>query len=426
MSEYNDYLEALKSLYTSIDQADHARAASERSRRDELAQFEKSQQQATEKIQAQIHSLASEYIAVVKKVNAVSGSDLKLPERVRPVVDARPTNEALRQQHVAIRSLEEGIRAFEAAKKSEAASMNAAASALAARRAALAQSQTKQEPESVPRSGPAPIALAEKKGRWARLLDSLRRLFSGRSSEAREKRPAPAPKRSSAPLRQATERGFMSGYEPQALKDIVLTSTPLMFGTPGSGLSDSGFDDTAVKLGQRGEENFAKALSKSGLLPRFATFWSIHMLSKDTYSKEQSDVDCAIVTGHTIWLVDLKYYVGGNVAYEARGNDELVCIDVPTGQRIGNPRRMTKNMKMAIDRFQSRYQNYHRTFRLEARVVFIPTNSGVGRINGVRWPGGIPAVTLPDFLDELRAEPPFIETLDSDLVKRTFQGLVKI
>ena len=39
--------------------------------------------------------------------------------------------------------------------------------------------------------------------------------------------------------------------------------------------------------------------------------------------------------------------------------------------------------------------------------------------------GDIPAVMLPDFLAELQSQPSFVESLDSDLVRRTFQGLLK-
>ncbi len=85
---------------------------------------------------------------------------------------------------------------------------------------------------------------------------------------------------------------------------------------------------------------------------------------------------------------------------------------------------MSKNMQMAVERFRSRYKNYG-SFGLQARVVLVPTNSGVGRIDGVKWPGDIPAVMLPDFLAELQSQPSFVESLDSDLVRRTFQGLLK-
>ena len=63
-------------------------------------------------------------------------------------------------------------------------------------------------------------------------------------------------------ISRATHNGKMTGFEPQKLKNYKLYQHELMFGEPGKGLNKSGFDESAVNLGQEGEINFAKALQK--------------------------------------------------------------------------------------------------------------------------------------------------------------------
>lgn len=391
MSSYDDYIAALAALGATIVEADHAGAQASREHSAAGAAAERVHEAETAELQQQALRAAREYATMVARVKRAEGIGIEPPARVRPAASGESVHAALDRQHAAAAALERALAAHETARQTALSSPS---------------------PPAVPEP-PAP-------GWFARLLAALRRLFksSGRPKSLVDGSTG------SQPLTQATERGMMSGYEPEALKGIKIPDLPLLYGEPGAGLSDSGFSDRAVKLGQKGERNFARALVKAGLIERFATFWSIHMLSKDTYGKEESDLDCAVVTGNTIWLIDLKYYTGGNVVYRQQGENELVCWDVPTGRQIGGVRSMTRNMKMAVERFGSRYSNY-KSLRVEARVVFVPTAAGVARIEGVRWPGGIPAVTLPEFLTELAGELPFHETVESDLVRRTFQALVK-
>lgn len=222
---------------------------------------------------------------------------------------------------------------------------------------------------------------------------------------------------------RASELGEVTGYEPEPLRRIQISRPRLMHGDPGSGLAGAGFGVGATQAGQVGEKNFAKALSKANLLERFATFWSLHMLAQDTYGRQESDIDCAIVSGQTIWLIDVKNYASGNVYYRSCGQ-WLQIIDAATGKQVGEPRKMSRNMEVGVKRFKSRYHNY-KTFGLQARVVFMPTPRGAGRVDGVEWPGQIPARTLTDLLLELEGEPPFEESLEAELVVRTFKGLLK-
>lgn len=390
MSSYEDYIEALTVLCAAITQADHADAQANRENGATSSAAEQDQKEKIADLQQHAQDSARDYATSVAKVRRAEGIGIEPPVRVRPATNNEPLSAAIARQRAATNAL-----------------MRALADYDAARQATLAP------PSPSPSNEPAAP-------HWfARLMAWFKRLVN--------KPAGTTPRKGSTGLQtltQATEHGTMSGYEPGALKGVKIPDLPLLYGIPGAGLSESGFSEAAVKLGQKGERNFALALVKANLISHFATFWSIHMLAQDTYGKEQSDVDCAIVTGNTIWLIDLKYYSSGNVIYRQSGENELICWDVPTGRQIGPTRKMTRNMKMALERFGKRYSSYS-SLRIEARVVFVPTASGVGQIENVRWPGDIPAVTLPEFLAELAGEPPFRETVESDLVRRTFQALVK-
>lgn len=426
MTSYEDYLASVETLGTAIVAADHAQARAQRAAAAALEKCELEHKRMRQDVQEQAIRAARDYGRAARglQLPAASGVGLQLPERVRPTPSPVPAKQAQADQDKAQTGLERALAEYTSVVAREAGSANAAAEALAARRAALSRppEQAVETPEPPPE--PPAVVVPARPSWFQRLLAAVRGVFV-RDSPTQKPRAAPKPVRPSGQvLERATRPGTVTGFEPRDLDGVELVRSPLMHGNPGVGLGDSGFDATAVRLGQKGEVNFAKALAKTGLLSRFATFWSIHMLAKDTYGTEAADVDCAIITGHTIWLVDVKYYAGGDVVYRAEGDRRLVCYDGATGQQVGKTKTMSKNMQMAVDRFRSRYQNY-KTFRLEARVVFVPTNSGSGRIEGVQWPGGVPAVTLADFLAELRAEPSFVETLDSDLVRRTFTGLLK-
>lgn len=445
---YHDYLASLQELELSINQSEELLLKVEDPENSVTEESKRNSSTSITVIQQQARALESDYQMVARRLKAVGAFGIRLPERVRPGQTDKLLVRAVERQQAAVRTLYSMIETYEAQTRS---SQRAAAAALAERQGRLSQNPKnsagkeavaeraesqrkseanyKREATSQRESEHTPnTSASESKSKWFTKLGKRLGKLLNLDSDADRHPVATKLDQSGAskPLKAATEPGIISGYEPNVLEEMQLPTFELMYGTPGAGLSESGFNETAIRLGQIGERNFAKALAKEGLLERFATFWSVHMLSKDTYGKQDADVDCAIITGQTIWLVDVKYYTGGNVVYRANDDKQIVCFDIPTGQQVGKPKFMTKNMKMGIDRFKSRYQNY-KNFRLEARVVFVPTNAGVGKIEGVYWPGKIPAVTLPEFIAELEGEPAFIaSSLEGDLVRRTFAGLVKM
>lgn len=224
-------------------------------------------------------------------------------------------------------------------------------------------------------------------------------------------------------ISKASNDGKMTGFEPQILENYFLNQFELMFGEPGKGLSASNFDNKMIQLGQEGELNFAKSLQKKNLLNRLVTFWSVHNLGIGD-EKIPADVDCVIVSGNTIWLIDLKLYASGDVIYRS-DRKFLYTIDVTTGSLVGKPKKMSHNMKFAQEKFSKKFENLLRYFKLETRVVLMPTKKGAGQIDKVYWPGNIPAITLEDMLLELEQEPPFKDTIGGQMIRQTFSLLLK-
>ena len=105
----------------------------------------------------------------------------------------------------------------------------------------------------------------------------------------------------------------------RALEAIQLGNTSRMFGKPGGGLlASTTLNRGNAVIGAKGEECFAKALKKHGILDQVDSFWSIAMPSKFGLTPDaqlQTDIDCIITVGDTIFLIDVKMYQSGAVTY---------------------------------------------------------------------------------------------------------------
>jgi hypothetical protein len=200
-----------------------------------------------------------------------------------------------------------------------------------------------------------------------------------------------------------TNRGTLTGFEPEKLKNVPMPTSDHMHGSPGIGLGDSGFGAQAIELGQAGEANFAKVLGMEGFIDKFPTFWSVHLPDEngDVDEKYRNvDIDCVILTGDTLWLVDLKNYRQGDVTYRTYG-ERLYVEDNATGSWVGEPYKMSRNMSNAELRFSKLLTR--KPVRVESVVVFMPTPMGVGQTTPeTRWPDRVKTYMLPDFLDRLR------------------------
>lgn len=224
-------------------------------------------------------------------------------------------------------------------------------------------------------------------------------------------------------LNSPSHKGKITGYEPFYLDKVKLKTHELMIGSPGSGLSESTFSEVAIRLGQTGELNFAKALQKEHLLDRLLSFWSIHNLDLNG-EKTDADVDCILVSSTTIWLIDLKFYLSGDVTYKS-DDWHFYTFDNETGLQVKKPKTMTRNMSYAEKAFLKKFEKISKYFQIKSRVVLMPTNNGAGKVDNVYWPGKIKAITLEEILKELCNEPSFRDTIGGQLIKQTFNTLVK-
>lgn len=224
-------------------------------------------------------------------------------------------------------------------------------------------------------------------------------------------------------LQHPTARGATSLFEPQKLEQVadpIPAQFPTMFGAPGQNLASArNMSAYHKKSGMLGERNFAKVLSMvhaddgAPFLATVYSFWSVPMPSAQNITIPdtvfQTDIDCIILSGNTLLLIDVKMYRGGDVTYQSSGNT-LYCIDNPTGKLVGEPRHMTKNMALARDRFQKHFPS----MRVIPLVVFMPTDVGAPVVGDVMWPGEIPALGLESTMTYLgqtlpRQNPPAME-----------------
>lgn len=215
--------------------------------------------------------------------------------------------------------------------------------------------------------------------------------------------PLATPHVSTAPVvPAATRNGRTTGYEPRTLAADPLPRGGLMVGTPGAGLQGAtNMSQTNIALGTTGEANFAKVLKKQGMLNKFHTIWSVPVPDANVFKPGPygTDIDCVIGTATAIFLVDLKNYKSGDVRYYSRGN-MLYCEDVATGNQVGQPKEMSRNMEMATSVSRKHFPHAN----IVPVVVFMPTDKGEGVLDNVVWPGGVPAMNLTDFLQVLASQ----------------------
>lgn len=217
-------------------------------------------------------------------------------------------------------------------------------------------------------------------------------------------------------IHRATNPGTNTGYEPRYLENVAVPSGATvrnMRNRPGQGLSNSGFNQENVATGQAGEVNFAKALAitsrsrqvnhtdfSQGILQGVHSFWSVAMPSEESIRERDprfdTDIDCVLVSGNSILLVDTKFYKSGDVTYTSEGN-RLYCVDNATGSLVGKPKNMSRNMAMAQDRFHRHFP----TMDVSSIVVLMPTDSGSPQVGNVFWPGGIPAMDINAALNQV-------------------------
>lgn len=205
-------------------------------------------------------------------------------------------------------------------------------------------------------------------------------------------------------LSRPSGNGRMTGCEPRKLESYLPPISINAKGVAGLGLFASGFSGQNVYSGQMGEMGFYKVLCRDQLIDRFSSYWSVAMPADGTVAvadaKFATDIDCVIVQGNDLYLLDLKYYGSGDVTWYARDATWLLCRDNITGAQVGKPRKMSRNMSMAADRFPQIFPAH----RVHSYVVLMPTNAGIGEIEqGTAWPGGVQLVGITEMTTLLQA-----------------------
>lgn len=194
--------------------------------------------------------------------------------------------------------------------------------------------------------------------------------------------------------------------------DIVATwpcphRNDLMYGFLGEKLraDDSGASGTSGS--QLGLLNFAKVLDHLDLLDQFATFWSLR--APGEVNADGADFDCAIVTGSKVILIDIKYYEQGDVVWRLDDRKRLTAIDSYTGGPLGSPLELPQNMRRAATFVKNWSAAEGIDHQVQAMVVFMPTNRGIGTISpGTVWPGDVPVLPLKKALWELKWDSPIM------------------
>ncbi len=157
-----------------------------------------------------------------------------------------------------------------------------------------------------------------------------------------------------------------------------------------------------------------------GLLERHATFWSVDRPDFDG-TKSGADVDCIVLSGGHLWLLDMKFYRAGDMTYKTYGS-KLIAIDNKTGKQVGEPRDMSRNMEIAKLSFSTLAGP--RSI-VKTAVVLIPTEGGTADIApGSVWHGDVPLMTLPALLKELQSARPYNDHVQAGL-RKDLRMLVK-
>lgn len=206
---------------------------------------------------------------------------------------------------------------------------------------------------------------------------------------------------------RSSNKGVMTGFEPQILDTMEPATSFLMVGKPGESIADSDrISDRNRNVGTKGEVNFAKALKKTGVLDKFYTFWSVPMPSSTDLSKKDSrlktDIDCIILSDQIMFLIDVKMYKSGDVTYHVQ-DGKLVAVDNATGAIVGNDYTMSKNMMIAADRFSKNFQS---RIKVVPMVVLMPNSDGEAQIApGTMWNGDISVKNLTQALMMIKSQP---------------------
>ncbi|KAB5603493.1 hypothetical protein [Bifidobacterium jacchi] len=177
-----------------------------------------------------------------------------------------------------------------------------------------------------------------------------------------------------------------------------------IYGKPGSGLSESGFNDRQIKSGAEGERIFASLLSRDGVLDRCVSFWSLSRPTKEGLRDESgADLDCVLLIGNRALFIDVKKYRAGLVYHTLIPEKAMFCTYPNTGMVANAPYIFSVNMNWARSNLAEYLRPRCPGLTMDFYVVLVPGEAGEAKLDDdIRWPGGIPALSYDDFIRMVR------------------------
>ena len=202
-----------------------------------------------------------------------------------------------------------------------------------------------------------------------------------------------------------------TNYQTATIKALDARELPTnkehMHGSPGTCLS-SLEDAATAKIGLLGEQRLAKMFDRFGVLDTWESYWSVHMFTaagkRDT--DFQTDIDCVLVAGNVVLLVDAKNYRAAGYfnysqvqAVEASKNEGQWSVNGD----MRRPLELKRNMLMAYTRV---VEICPPNAIVIPCVAFTPNTFGHPHVKSLRFPGCIQAIAALDLSTKLAALAP--------------------
>ena len=228
-------------------------------------------------------------------------------------------------------------------------------------------------------------------------------------------------------LREPLPPEDTSKYE--AAIDLLPMGTT--FGIPGYGVENVKEFGGRALAGAKGERILGGMLQQSGIpdIPGVFTFWSM----QPPMEKYKVDIDCVILYGNKMWLVNAKYYTPGTDAdylFNASERDELVIKSAPIPQEdwdktreLRDAARRDSDVYAALGVIRDRKGKVYRASHademsqkgmklheshsadVQSMLAVVPTSNGSpGILKGTVTYGQIPIDHAANVIEKIRAE----------------------
>ena len=168
-----------------------------------------------------------------------------------------------------------------------------------------------------------------------------------------------------------------------------------LYGFPGSGLEQSGFDRRGISSGMLGEKILAgiiAAFNKNGNL-NVIGFYSLYGLDRNG-RRTNADIDCVLLgmdyEGRLhAWFVDAKYYKGGkDTKYICMGNSTIARISKSQHAFVTGPDgQVTLTTSSNMLHQQSMWEPLLRKHNIDAQwmICFVPGPEGTPDVSNLQW-----------------------------------------